>query len=122
MTPTPKEGPPTPRECKKILSRVSNDGICWCALPDNYHPLGHDSACRDAKILFARLTDEALERDEKRRAALERKLKTVAGNVLSYLRWQQRTTINPDLAKYEKQIMESLDALTPALQEKESAK
>lgn len=46
MTPTPKEGPPTLRECREILKQLSP--ITW----------------RSKKDLLARLTDEALERDE----------------------------------------------------------
>lgn len=59
----------------------------------------------------AESAQEALSKDEAKSKALEAKLKRLAGNVLSYLRMQQRTTTSPDLAKYEKQIREALAAL-----------
>jgi len=63
---SPKEGPPTLRECRGVLEYAERKHF------DRLYPYTgtHSRECPYEKMLD-RLTDEALERDEKRRAALE---------------------------------------------------
>lgn len=71
---------PTPRECKEIIVEIlakslvgaaydASEGcpICLAEFPGHQH----EKDCK-ASILLSRLTDEAIEKDEKRRAVVER--------------------------------------------------
>ncbi len=78
MTPTPKEGPPTLSILKPLLDHYLEDQFSSpfhdlvCLLCDGVEP-DHEDGCVFGELekFRDRLTDEALERDEKRRAALE---------------------------------------------------
>lgn len=74
MTPTPKEGPPTLRECREALknsewTHIEQECPCCGAFkeydPNDTYANQHEDDCILKKSLYG-LTDEALERDERR--------------------------------------------------------
>jgi len=120
MTPTPKEGPPTLRECREELKRVRQfirNGIDYgyIHMPEEGDP-AIDILKKLNRVIFP-LTDEALELDEKRRAALEELVVAVR---LLYKEFPeglaQRGHANS--AKYKlADAMAKIDALTPTPKE-----
>ncbi len=141
MTPTPKEEedhdkyeaamaedarrealPPDLKELKILVRDLldlwinNNEEKCFCigGVPGEI-----DTPCElcAARLALGKLTDEALERDEKRRAALE----NVAEKSRLVFGWDQTHAANffdKPTAKLQIALKE-LDALTPATQEKE---
>lgn len=123
-TPTPKQGPPTKRECRELLkTEAENCGNCagrgktW---PRVNQDEGDDClVCYGFRNMLVRLTDEALDLDEKRVAALELVNKNVG--------WLRDAVKDGTIAKEDihKSALwkiligasEYLDALTPATQE-----
>lgn len=84
-TPTPKEGPPTLRECREVFEKWNTPTMT----DDEF-----EAWQKGRLALLPRLTDEALERDEKRRAALEKLpgiTKELMDNLLSALRELEKT-------------------------------
>lgn len=102
--PLHKEGPPTLRECRDILRAHANRIASL-----QYYGLAHQLH-KD----LAGLTDEALERDEKRTAALEAENKKYRKCLERLLRWS-RTTGNENGFV----AVLTFDALTPAPQKDE---
>ena len=116
-TPTPKEGPPTLREWRYLAQCLANTALrCpWCG--EDGSDEFHKPNC--TLILYANVTDEALELDEKRRAALEellshaKKLRPMI--LLNTIHGEKRVglDVTSQYAEPMKGIADSVDALTP---------
>jgi len=71
--PDPKEGPPTLRECKEKVELILILAEHWMDRAETQeHRLNLESVCYHMEGMRDRLTDEALERDEKRKITLLR--------------------------------------------------
>ncbi len=104
MTPPSKEGPATPRECRNaILAAVSKPN-------ENGNFITSD----DLAAVLHRLTDEALERDKKRRAALE-KVAKIAADAPEWLLMEGHGVEEGNLGR---ELKKALDVLTPAPKER----
>ncbi len=100
-TPISKEEPPTLRECREILKHAKDQlDVHWGMRPCV-------PAQKKVHDVIPRLTDEALERDEKRRLWLER--------LYDHCTALELRDSFGGLAK----ILAELDALTPAPQDKD---
>lgn len=110
MTPTPKEGPPTLRDVKKWAYLLMNtkDECLWCG---KIRKEGHTKTCK-LKLLVS-IPDSALERDEKRRAALEERY-WQAGVDHGFMHGRDGEKW---VTRY--QDTQTLDALTPTPKEEE---
>ncbi len=141
MTPTSKEGPPTLREWEAFLEQVVTGDLKYevvddevTGIPDYIKAEAPISLKKQADELLARLTDEALERDEKRRAALEKVTETaiqVRDHLVAFInclcekdhKLFSKICRDPRISEYAGSAgqfgtaLAELDALTPAPKE-----
>lgn len=104
---SPKQGPPTLRECQEVLSYASS------SLDGAFH--------RDVRDMLDRLTDEALDLDEKRRAALERIADILLEDGVHGSNGRHKGEMINGGSESPCELCDLLDALTPTPKEKEEA-
>ena len=124
MNPKFKEGPPTLRDLKAKSQNLLDQFVALCnrvtqegpeiqkVIFDDPMVSERAGATGELGAMLSRLTDEALELDEKRRVA-EKGVVRRARNLSKLMTGQHIKELDESLAR--------LDALTPATQEKEEA-